>query len=94
MKHLDEFAFDHTTKDGDHSYFNLYDKNGEILLEAMVDHRDKDVCIFKKSEIVASSFNTFFSKKAYKILFEKIPPRYRPQKPINKNELAKYLNDM
>ena len=96
MLHLDEFVFDHTGKIANLSVFNLLDENGDIIIQANLFHNDKDVAIFDKNgDIVASSFNTFFSKKAYEYLYVKIPQDKLPHPPVNKKEeLLNRLDNM
>jgi hypothetical protein len=72
-KHADEFVYDHDSFDGNYIVMKLYDQDSTYVCEAFMSVRDRKTAIFKDRDLLASSANSFWSRKMYKLLLKNVP---------------------
>jgi hypothetical protein len=88
IKHSDEFVLDHA---GDsYAKFKLYDKDSTCVCSVLLSMADERASVWNEGTLIGSSFNRRKSKKAFNLLYEKIPVEKRPAY-HSKEEVIEYF---
>ena len=88
-KHSDEFVFDHESFNGNYIVMKLYDRDSTYVCEAFMSVRDRKTAIFNDTDLLASSANSFRSRKMYKLLVKNVPEGVIVKNNVKENTLKK-----
>lgn len=88
IKNSDEFVLDHA---GDsYAKFKLYDKDSTCVCSVLLNIAYERASVWNEGTLIGSSFNSRKSKKAFNLLYEKIPVEKRPAY-HSKEEVIEYF---